>query len=745
MIARRQFLVAAGGVAASAGLLALPALPAWAAGPAARRWPVPPQHPRIPTDVGRLGYHRIDDYAWFKPKDWHAVLRAPDALDAPIKAAILAENAYTAAMLAPSQPLQQQLIQRLEALDTLQGAPLQVRDGDFYYYQREQAGSDYPVYARRPVAGGAEQVLLDVGAEANGKQFYKLGFRGPQRSQDGRLFGWAADLRGSDIFTLHVRDIATGKMLVDDISDAYGGFAFSPDGRYLFWVGRSDKGRPSKVMRREIGAGGGAGAGAGAGDTLIYENTDPAFFIGLRTTTGGGYLVIRTFNGAMSEARLVPMAQPTSTPVLVEPRVAGVRYTVDEWNGNLLLLTDADGAVDYKLMTASFSAPGRANWKPLVPHQPGRFILAIHPFADYLVREEWRDALPRLVVMTKDGNEHDIAFDEAAYAISVAPDQGWSSPTLAFNFQSPQTPRTPCRLTLASGQVTRLNDVAPSAVYDRAHYDVRRLVAPAADGALIPITVLMRKGQKLDGSAPLYQYGYGAYAETVNAEFSAAAIAAVDHGWIYAIAHVRGGAERGSAWARAVLKHGKKTTFTDFITCAEYLIAGGYTRPRRIVAHGFSAGGLLMGAVYTMRPDLWAGVIARVPFLDVLTTLEHFDERPLGTTSFVHWGDPRVPEDHAYMATYSPYDQLKTAAYPALFALGSVADNHVSFWEPLKFAVKARTVTTAGYPILSLSAMHGGHGGASGAAAQYAEQASLLAFAIWSADRKWGDVPQRPA
>ncbi len=727
MINRRQFLAATA---------CWSSLPAFASGAAPRPWPIPPQHARIPTDVGRLGYHRIDDYAWFQPKDWHAVLRAPDALDAPIKAAIKAENEYAEAMLAPSLPLQRQLVERMAALDALQGAPLQVRDGDFYYYQRDQAGSDYPVYARRPVAGGAEQVLLDVGAEARGKQFYKLGFRGPQHSRDGRLVGWAADLRGSDIFSILVRDIATGRMVVEDIENAHGGFAFSPDGRYLFWVDRSDKGRPSKVFRREIGA--------GTGDTLIYENVDPAFFLGLRITAAGGYLVIRTFNGAMSENRLVPMATPTAPPVLVEPRAAGVRYNVDEWNGRLLVLTDADDAVDYKLMTAIFTAPGRANWQPFVPHQPGRFILAVHPFADCLVREEWRDALPRLVVMTKDGKEHEIAFDEAAYAIAVAADQGWHSPTLAFNYQSPQTPRTPCQLTLATGAVARTRSTAATSVYDPSRYEVRRLVAPAEDGAQIPITVLMRKGQKLDGSAPLYQYGYGSYGSTVDAEFSASAIAAVEQGWIYVIAHVRGGAERGSAWTRAVLKRGKKKTFTDFITCAEYLIAQGYTRKGRIVAHGFSAGGLMMGAVYTMRPDLWAGVIARVPFLDVLTTLEHFEDRPLGTTSFVHWGDPRVPEDHAYMASYSPYDQLKPAAYPALFALGSVADNRVSFWEPLKFAVKARTLTTAGNPILSLSAMHAGHGGASGATAQYQEQASFLAFAVWAADRKWGDVPQRP-
>lgn len=728
MIDRRKFLVSAGGIAAAT------LMPAVAATAAKRAWPLPPQHARVPADVGKLGYHRLDDYAWFQPKDWHAVLRAPDSLDAPVKAVVTAENDYSNAMLAPSEPLQKQLIKRMQALDAQEGAPLQVRDGDFYYYQRGKQGSDHPVYARRPVAGGAEQILLDVGVEAQGHKYYKLSWGGPKHSGDGRLFGWAADLRGSDIFSILVRDVASGKLLVEDIVDSHGEFAFSPDGRYLYWCGRTDKGRPSKIFRREIGVG---------GDTLIYENKDPAFFIDLRTTVAGGYLVIYMFNGDMTEVRLVPMRNPTADPILVEPATKGLHYDVEEWNGGLLLLTDADGAVDFKLMTASADAPGRANWRPFVEHQAGRFILAIHPFADYLVREEWRDALPRLVVMAKDGKEHEIGFDEAAYTLGVPRGQGWKSPTLAFSYQSPRSPRAPCRLTLASGGYARDGEAMASAAYDRDRYEVRRLVAPGEDGVQIPITVLMRKGRKLDGGAPLYLYAYGSYGGTVDAEFSPAAIALVDQGWIYAIAHVRGGAERGTDWWRSVLKRGKKKTFTDFIACAEYLIAERYTRKQRIVAHGYSAGGLLMGAIYTMRPDLWAGVIARVPFVDVLTTIEDYENHPLGTTSFPFWGDPRVPEEHAYMASYSPYDQLKKAAYPALLAVGSVADNRVAFWEPLKFAAKARVLTTAGNPILSRTAMYAGHMGDPGVKAMHEENASFLAFAIWAADRKWGNVPQR--
>lgn len=729
MINRRQFLATSGALLASA------ALPVFGAVASGSQWPLPPQVPRIPTRIGKLGYHRMDDYAWLRPRDWHAVLTNPSSLESNIKTALEAENAYAAAMLAPSRGLQETLIAKMARLDANQAERLEVRDGDFLYYKRSAAGSDHPIYARRPVSGGQEQILLDVAEQAAGKVYFALSWGGPQHSQDGRLFGWSADETGSGIFAVKVRDIQSGALVVDDIKDAHGEFTFSPDGKHLYWVGRSDKGRPSRIFRRQIEQG---------KDTLIYEETDPAFFIRLSTTSQGGYVVIRIFNGAMSEVRLVSMEAPESNPILVEPRTDGLTYDIDQWQGQLLVLTDADQAEDFKLMTTTVQSPGRDSWKELVAHQPGRFISSIHCFDDYLVREEWRDALPRLVVMDANGQEREVAFEEHAYAIGVPAGQNARSSSMAFSFQSPRTPRESRSLELASARVSKQAIKTVSESFDPSRYEVRRVAVAAADGASIPITILMRKGQRLDGSAPLFLYGYGSYGATVEAEFSSAALALVDQGWIHAIAHVRGGAERGTQWWRSVLKHGKKKTFTDFITCAEYLIEERYTRSQRIVAHGYSAGGLLMGAVYTMRPDLWAGVIAQVPFVDALTTLEDYESHPLGTTSFPIWGDPRIPEDHAYVAGYSPYDHLASAAYPALLATGSVADDRVAYWEPVKFAVKARALTTAGNPILSQTAMLAGHGGNSGGKAAAEQKAEFLAFAIWAADRKWGKVEQRP-
>lgn len=700
------------------------------------RWPVPPQPRREPRIVGKFGNRRPDDYSWLRPKDWHAVLRDPASLDADVKAAVLAENVYTAAMMQPSHPLQAELIARMNAIDAGKDAPVEVEDGGFVYYARPGASGDYPIYVRRAVAGGPEQQLLDVGAQARGKRFYSLHYAGPQRSSDGRLFGWAADETGSGIFSIRAMEMSSGRMLVSDIRDAHGGFTFSPDGRYLLWIGRDNRGRPTTVSRRDIAAG---------SDTVIYEERDPAFFINVRTTASGGYVVIRILNGAMSEVRLVPMATPTAKPILVEPRTAGLRYDVDDWNDQLIVMTDADGASDFKVMKTSIDAPGRGHWRELLPHRPGRLIAALHPFAGHLVREEWRDANPRLIVMSTDGSEKEVAFDEPAYSIVVPQGQRWSSPALTFTYQSPRTPVSAYRLTLAGGKAAPIAPPTRSTGYDPDRYELRRLFARASDGAEVPITLLMRKGAALDSRAPLFLYGYGSYGATVAAEFSPAHIALVDQGWIYAIAHVRGGAEQGTMWWRSVLRHGKKTTFTDFIACAEHLIAAKYTARGRIVAHGFSAGGLLMGAIYTMRPDLWAGVIAQAPFVDVLNTMDDFESHPLGTTALPIWGDPRVPEDYAYVASYSPYDTLKSAPYPALLATGGVADDRVAFWEPVKFAVKARALTTAANPIMARIAMSAGHMGDSGSNATHEQQALFFAFAIWAADRRWGDVPQRQA
>jgi len=696
-------------------------------------WPIPPQVARRPEPVGIFGVTRIDDYAWLKTKDWHSVLRDPATLEPELQAVIAAETAYSDAMLAPTRPLQAKLRARAEAVTPARAEPLKIAHGGFFYFTRDIPGSAYAAYLRQPINGGPEQLLFDPAERAKGQTFYAVHWAGAIASPDGKLVGWGEDLAGSGLFRIRVKDIATGRMVVNDIDQAHGSFAFDTGGRHLFWVGRNASGHPDSVWRRDIASG---------ADVKILTESDPGFFIDLRTTASGAFVVIRIFNGAQTENHLVPATDPTARPILVEARAPELRYTVDHWNGRLVILTDMDDAPDMKILTAPLETPGRAHWRELVAHQPGRFIAAIHPFKNHLVREEWRDANPRLVVMKPDGGERDTSFSEPAYTLRVPAGQDWNADALAFSFQSPRLPQQPQRLVLANASI-QAPAPASNPAYDPARYQVERIEAVSPDGTRVPITILSAKGAPRDGRAPLYLYGYGSYGATVEPDFQPSVIALVDQGWTFAIAHIRGGAERGSNWWRSVLKTGKKKSFEDFIACAEHLIARRYTAKGRIVAQGFSAGGLVMGAITVQRPDLWAGVIGRMPFVDPLNELDMFETHPLGKTALPIWGDPRIRSEYDYIASYSPYDNLAPAPYPALLMLGSLADDRVMYTDPLKFAVKARALTTAGNPIMARIASVGGHAGLPGHAAGLERDAMYHAFAIWAADRKWGAVPQR--
>jgi oligopeptidase B len=696
------------------------------------KWPRPPQPPKVAAVVGNYGHVRADDYAWLKPKDWHAVLRDPASLEAPIKAVIDAEADYYDTILAATKPLQATLRQRAVNV-AANNPPLELEYGEFRYFDRPVSGSPHRQYLRRPVAGGPEQLLLDLSKRAARTSFFALGDAGLLRSRDHRLIGWAEDLTGSGIFRVCVQEIATGRMLVDDLDETHGEFTFDPSGRHLFWVGRGPNGNPNSVWRRDIGSG---------RDVRVHAEQDPGFFIDVKTLASGAFVSIRLFNGAQEETRLIPAGDPTATPVIVEPRAPDLRYTVDHWNDRLLILTDTGGAADMKIMTAPIATPGRAHWSEFLPHRPGRFIVALHPFRHHLIREEWRDTNPHLVVMRPDGSEQELSFQDPAYAIEVPLRQDWDASSLVFVYQTPRLPPQRRRLIFATGRI-EVEVTGSNRAYDPERYEVLRLEAPDADGVRVPITLLRARGAPRDGRAPLLLYGYGSYGVAAKADFDASLIALVDRGWSCAIAHVRGGSEKGALWWRSVLTTGKKKTFTDFIACAEYLIVQRYTARKRIVAYGFSAGGLLMGAIYCMRPDLWAGVVARAPFVDPVNDMDAFESHPLGKTALPIWGDPRIPSEYEYMLSYSPYDNLRRLPYPALLATGSLTDDRVSFTDPLKFAVKARALTTASDPIIVQIASGGGHVGTPGTDASLERNALFHAFAIWAVDRRWGNVPQR--
>ncbi len=690
--------------------------------------PTPPIARREPKSITQLGRTRVDDYAWMKDNNWKDVLRDPKVLRADIREHLDAENAYTKALLdEPTKALQDALFAEMKGRIKEDDSSVPASDGAWDYYVRYEIGAEHPVHGRRPRGRtDGEVVLLDEEALSKGKAFFQVG--AAHHSPDHRLYAWAADEQGSEYYTIRLKDLATGETLPIEIESAYGDFTFSPDSQWLFWIWRDENARPSKVFRRPA---------RGGEDVLVYEEADEGMFLGVGTTSDDSHVVVHVGNQETTEIWLIPAADPTRPPLVAEPRRVGVKYELDHWTDRWVIRTNDDEAVDFKLATSTAEIPAKASWTDFVAHQPGHYVTGFAAYAGHLVRLERVNANDRIVVMARDGGEHEIAFDEEACALSLSGGYEYATTATRFIYQSPTTPRQWFDYDMTSRERTlRKTQEIPSG-HDPAKYVARRLTAKATDGAEVPITVLMLKDTPLDGSAPLLLYGYGAYGHAMEPSFSIRNLSLVDRGWIWATAHVRGGSDKGWGWFLDGRKAKKPNTFTDFIACAEHLDANGYGKAGRMVAYGGSAGGMLMGAIANLRPDLWAGVIAAVPFVDVLNTMSD-TTLPLTPPEWPEWGNP-LEDEAAYdtIAAYSPYDQVAAQPYPPVLATGGLSDPRVTYWEPEKWVAKLRQFSTAEAPILLKINMDAGHGGASGRFDFLKEIALDYAFAIWAVDRGW--------
>jgi oligopeptidase B len=685
--------------------------------------PEPPRPPKSPKRIEQLGRVRVDEYAWMKDEAWQSVLRDPARLKGELRAHLLAENAYTAAVLAPTQALQDRLFEEMKSRIKEDDASVPSPDGPFEYFSRYEVGAQHPRHLRRPrgAEGGEEELLLDEAAQAQGRAFWAVDEA--RHAPDHSLYAWSFDDQGSEYHTIAVRDLATGEVLDGGPASAAGGFAFSPDGAWLFWVWRNDSARPSRIYRRPA---------RGGEDVLVYEEPDEGMFLGVGTTADDTHILIAAQNQETSEAWIIPAADPTAAPVLVESRSPGVRYDLDRWSDRWVIRTNADGAVDFQLAVSTAAHPARPTWSVWVAPKAGRLIAGFAAYRDHLVRLERENALDRLVVMARDGAEHVIDFAEDAYALSLSPGYEYDTVLARFVYQSPTTPRQWFDYDMARGaRSLRKTQEVPSG-HDPSAYETRRLTALAEDGAEVPITVLMRRGAPLDGSAPLLLYGYGAYGIPETAGFSTTRLSLVDRGWIWASAHVRGGSDKGWGWFLGGRGFCKRNSFTDFIACARRLVALGYGREGRIAAYGGSAGGMLVGAAVNMAPELFGAVIAAVPFVDVLNTMSDLS-LPLTPPEWPEWGNPL--EDAAaydYIASYSPYDNIAPRPYPAILATGGLTDPRVTWWEPQKWIARLRDATTSGRPTLLRMNLEAGHGGASGRFDHLKEIALDYAFAIWA-------------
>lgn len=712
---------------AAAGLIAAsPALARPTTGVSMSK-PTPPVAKKVPVRIEQLGRVRVDDYQWMKDDNWQAVLRDPSLIKADVREHLTAENAYREAMMASTLPLQATMFEEMKGRIKEDDSSVPAADGPWEYYVRYNTGDQHPLYCRRPRGKtDGEQVLLDCNKLAEGKAYSEVS--ATEYSPDHALFAYAEDAQGSEVFKIYVKDLATGEVLPDPIESATENFTFSPDSQWIFWTNRDDNGRPDKIFRRPA---------RGGEATLVYEETDDGMFQSVGRTSDDAFIVIGIGNQETSEGRIIPGASPTATPVVVEPRHVGRRYELDHWGDRWVIRTNADEAIDFKVVEAPTDAPAKANWKDLIPHTPGRFIEGVALVKDYLGRQERADANTRIVIRDRAGAEHEIAVDEPAYALSLGGASEFDTTIMRYGYNSPSTPTSTFDYDLKTRERTlRKVQEIPSG-HNPADYVVERLNAPASDGQLVPVTVLRRKDTPVDGSAPLLLYGYGSYGIPMAAGFSTNRLSLVDRGFIYAIAHVRGGSDKGWNWFLTARRFTKKNTFTDFIAAADHLIAQNYAKAGNIVAEGRSAGGLLVGAVTNMRPELWAGVIGGVPFVDVINTMSD-TSLPLTPPEWPEWGNPlEDPAAYDYMYSYSPYDQIEAKPYPAVLATGGLSDPRVTYWEPEKWVAKLRPASTSGKPVLLKINMEAGHFASSGRFDYLKDIAHDYAFAVWAVEKGW--------
>ncbi len=680
----------------------------------------PPLADRRQHAITQHGVTRQDPYAWLRADNWQEVMQAPDTLPADIRAYLEAENAYVAAGFeAPQGELIEAIYREIRGRIKEDETDLPDPDGPWAYNSRMEEGRQYPLIVRTPRAGGDETILLDCNVEAGEGYF---GFGGAEHSPDHTLLAWAADRQGSEFYTIHIRDIATGKDTGETIEESGDGGTWSPDGTALYYTELDESHRPFRVRRHVIGT-------PQADDTIVYVEADPGFFVGVGETLSRRYIVIDVHDHQTSELYLI--GDGSLEPRLVSARLAEREYDAEERDGLLYMLTNADGAEDYKIVTAPAEAPDAAHWTDLVPHIAGVLILDILLFANHLVRLERYEGLPRIVVRDlRDNREWTVAFDEEAYSLGMSAGYEFDATTFRMTYSSPTTPSRTYDIDLDTGARTLLKEQEVPSGHDPADYVTRRIFADAADGARVPITLLHRRDAPIDGTAPALLYGYGSYGMSMPAAFSVSVLSLVDRGMVYAVAHIRGGMEKGYAWYRNGRREHKLNTFTDFIASAEKLIADGYAAPGKVVAEGGSAGGMLMGAVANMRPDLWAGVLAIVPFVDVLNTMSD-DTLPLTPPEWPEWGNPIESEaDFQRIAAYAPYEQVTAMDYPPILALAGLTDPRVTYWEPAKWVAKLRATKTDSRPLYLKTHMGAGHGGASGRFDRIKETALGYAFAL---------------
>ena len=651
----------------------------------------------------------VDDYFWLRERKNPAVLEY-----------LTAENDYAAQIMADTVELQAQLYAEMRGRIKEDDDSVPIQRDDYFYYSRMIEGGQYPIYCRKHgILAAPEEILLDQNQLAEGQAYCQIGAF--TVSLDHRLLAYSLDTAGDESYTLFIKDLSSGELLPDRIPNTYYGVEWANDHRTVFYTVLDAAMRPYQLFRHTLGDDPSA-------DTLVYHETDEAFFLDISRTRSDAFLVMALTSTTTTEIRVAAADDPREWRV-IEPRTPGHEYSIEHHDQNFLITTN-DDAQNFKVMIAPISTPSKANWREWLVHRPTVLVDGVDAFAEYVVVYERENGLQQIRICQPDGgNPRYVRFPEPVYSFDAGPNEQWYTDTLRFSYTSLVTPSSVVDYGLADAAWTvRKQDEIPSG-YDSALYVSERIFAPAPDGTRVPMSLVSKRDLPRNGNNPTLLQGYGSYGLNYDPTFSTTRLSLLERGFVVAIAHIRGGSELGRGWYdHGKLKH-KHNTFSDFIACAEHLIAESYTTPPKLAIWGGSAGGLLMGAVVNQRPELWGAVVAQVPFVDVINTMLD-PTLPLTVPEYEQWGNPNEREAFRYIRAYSPYDNLAAKAYPPILATAGLNDPRVSYWEPAKWVAKLRTLKTDDNLLLLKTNTEAGHGGASGRYEHLKETAFEYAFVL---------------
>ena len=674
--------------------------------------PVAPLAEKKPHELEMHGDVRVDDYYWLRERNNPEVLQYLEA-----------ENAYTASMMAATEAFQEELFEELKnRIDPDESTVPALFDG-YYYYKRYEGGLEYPIYCRKQGSAEApEEIMLDVNQIAEGHDFCSV--RGVAVSPNSRLLAWALDTVGRRKYTVFFINLETGEAMPDVIPEVTSNLAWANDNRTIFYAKQDPETlRSFQIYRHLLGT-------DPSEDVLVYEESDPTFSVYVWKTRSEKYILIHSDQTLTSEIRYLDADDPQGEFQVMAPRERGVEYSADHVGNRFIIRTNL-GAENFRLMRAPVTRPGRANWREIIPVRDDAFLQDVEAFRDFMVVTERREGLQHLRIIPWNGSEeYEVEFDDPAYVAWVDENHEFDTRVLRYGYSSPNTPETIYDLDLTTRERTLLKQEEIRGGFDSQNYTVERVMAPARDGIEVPISLVYQSGIQRNGTNPALLYAYGSYGSSMDARFRPEVVSLLDRGFVFAVAHIRGGQEMGRLWYEDGKLLKKKNTFTDFIDGGQYLVDQGYTSPDRLFGRGGSAGGLLMGAVANMAPELFAGIIANVPFVDVVTTMLD-DDIPLTTGEFDEWGDPKQREYYDYMLSYSPYDNVAAKDYPAILVTTALEDSQVQYFEPAKWVAKLRTTKTDSNPLLLKTEMAAaGHGGVSGRFKRYRDTALEYAFIL---------------